>query len=61
MVNASNKPSSRVGIFLIFVSFIILVAVLAWLWHAKLLAHFIPNGTKARYGLVADDPLKRIA
>ena len=57
MVDSSITPSSRVGISLIFVVFIIIVAVLAWAWRANLAA-LLPNGIKARYGLVADDPLK---
>jgi cell division protein FtsX len=57
MDNLSNKPSSRVVV-VIFVFFVILAAVLAWLWRANHLARFFPNGIKARYGLIVDDPLK---
>jgi hypothetical protein len=58
MVESSNTPSSRIGISLIFVLFVILAAALAWAWRANLLAHLLPDGVKARYGLVPDDPLK---
>jgi len=58
MIDSSNASSSRIGISLIFVLFIILVAALAWVWRANLLAHLLPDGVKARYGLVSDDPLK---
>jgi len=58
MVDSSNTSSSRIGISLIFVLFIIIAAALAWAWRANFLAHLLPDGVKARYGLVADDPLK---
>jgi len=58
VVKTSNKPSSRYGTLLIFVGFVILAAAVAWLWRANVLARILPDGLKARYSLVADDPLK---
>jgi hypothetical protein len=58
MVDTSSKPSSRVGIIVIFVGFIIFAAVFAWLWRSNSFAHLLSNGMKARYSLISDDPLK---
>jgi len=53
------NSSTQFGISLV-VILVIVGAVLAWLWRENL-ARLLPDGIKARYGLVADDPLKRIA
>jgi len=59
IINSSKSPSSsQFGISLIVVILVIIAAVFAWLWRETLLARLLPDGIKARYGLVADDPLK---
>lgn len=58
VVETSIKPSSRHGIVLFFVGLVIFVAAVALLWRANVLARILPDGLKARYSLVADDPLK---